>query len=180
MDFNRTGYCKNFNNYLINSNLLKNNLLIRIWEYIRSELYFTKNCINELECYGSKNRKYFSEISSDNVISIKKALTNICNVLRNSSLRKELRIFNTIKDMYFYILENNIASENVFSFLKSALDLFEELADYSLNENSSRDDGDWKLFKLEEEFYEKYYEPTHEFDDLIVDITRIILGCYSC
>lgn len=180
MNFNKIEYYRNFNNYSINYNLLNNNFLIKIGEYIRSKIYSAKKCINKFESYESKNCNYFSEISSDNVILIKKSLTNISNTLRNSSFEKELRIFNRIKDMHIYVLENSIASDDVFSFLIRTLDLFEEITNYLLNENSTENIGDWKLFnkklfKFEEEFYKKYYNSTHEFDDLIVDITRTIL-----
>lgn len=135
MNFNKIEYYRNFNNYSINYNLLNNNnLLIKIGEYIKSKIYSAKKCINKFESYESKNCNYFSEISSDNVILIKKSLTNISNTLRNSSFEKELKIFNRIKDMHIYILENSIASDDVFSFLIRTLDLFEEITNYLLNE----------------------------------------------
>lgn len=180
MNINTFGSYNDFNNYSINFNLQNNNLIIRLWEYIKSKLYSTEKCINEFENHESENQEYFSEICPDNVISIKKTLNNISNTLRNSSFEKELRIFNTIRDMHIYILDNNIASDESYSFLMRTLDLFEEIINHLRDENSSNDIEAWKLFnkklfKFEEEFYENYYEPTHEFDDLIVDITRIIL-----
>lgn len=128
--------------------------------------------------------KSFLEIYPTEVPQIKKSLNNIAKTLKNSSCEREFIAFSKIRDMHIYILDNSPASDEVLSFLIDSISLFEKTVAPLFNKNSFNSieyNKNWelfdeKLFEFEEYFYEKYYNDTHEYDELIQDTTRILLG----
>lgn len=84
--------------------------------------------------------------------------------------------------MHIYILDNSPASDEVLSFLIDSISLFETVALFNKNSfNSIEYNKNWelfdeKLFEFEEYFYEKYYNDTHEYDELIQTLHEFCWG----
>ena len=171
----------------LHGNFETNSILEKIFDYILSKINTTEVHLNEFHKEGVgdfDNSKSFLEIYPTEVPQIKKSLNNIAKTLKNSSCEREFIAFSKIRDMHIYILDNSPASDEVLSFLIDSISLFEKTVAPLFNKNSFNSieyNKNWelfdeKLFEFEEYFYEKYYNDTNEYDELIQDTTRILLG----
>lgn len=125
--------------------------------------------------------------SNDNISHdlnvIKNSMSEISDILESiESLSDEYYNFLAIRRMIEYIIDDSMLFHLHSGFIEMLFSDFSNLIHQKLNVNSNRYPEYYGKFlsNLENHkdfFYANIFEFSHEYDDLIVDVTRVLWGC---
>ena len=166
----------------VNNPILENKIEIdfNLKERIKNSLICISNYLKSL--FNQKMKNY----SPDLIVIIKKELLNFALVLKPlKTFRAEYIEFLKIKTMMYYVLENIDSID--FNHIKSIFELMYKFNDLirskfiSIEENSLElYDAELKSYifylkDFESFFYSNIYERTGEFDDVIMEMSKVLL-----
>lgn len=110
---------------------------------------------------------------------IEKHFEYASKVFIESDCKNEYYLYSSFSNMVLYILHNELVEYKdflfkLFKFWGDVLQFDGQLDEeqYSSQLETLED----RLFDLEDEFYTKIYNPTHEYDKTIIKINNILLG----